>query len=84
MFILIHSRAHCDSLEGSCAAKSSEFDFEKFENSIIPIEGACAPMLGNRVCIFLQESELLFLLSLFPSSSHMAPRYNVKFNLKVM
>ena len=50
-FILIHLRAHGDSLKGACAAKSSKFDFEKFENSIIPLKGACALMRGNRVAV---------------------------------
>ena len=48
-FILTHLRAQGDSLKGACAAKSSKFDFEKFENAIIPLKGACAPMRGNRV-----------------------------------
>ena len=41
-----------DSLKGACAAKYSKFDLEKFENSIIPLKGACAPMQGNRVVVF--------------------------------
>ena len=44
-----HLRAQGDSLKGACAAKCSKFNFEKFENSIIPLKGACAPMRGNRV-----------------------------------
>ena len=45
-----HLRAQGDLLKGAYAAKYLKFDFEKFENSIIPLKGACAPMLGNRVC----------------------------------
>ena len=37
-----HLRAQDASLKGACAAKCSKFDLEKFENSIIPLEGACA------------------------------------------
>ena len=48
-----HLRAQGDSLKGACAAKCSNFDFEKFENSIIPLKGACAPMRDNRVNRFL-------------------------------
>ena len=44
-----HLRAHGDSLKGACAAKCLKFDFEKFENLIIPLKRACAPMRGNRV-----------------------------------
>ena len=51
-FTLTHLRAQGDSLKGACAAKCSKFDFEKFENSIIPLKGACAPMRGNRVWYF--------------------------------
>ena len=40
------------SIRGACAAKCSKFDFEKFENSIMPLKGACAPMRDNRVAIF--------------------------------
>ena len=44
-----HLRAQCDSLKGACAA-NTKVDFEKFENSIISLKGACAPMRDNRVC----------------------------------
>ena len=44
-----HLKAQDNSRKGACAAKCSKLDFEKFENSIIPLKGACAPMRGNRV-----------------------------------
>ena len=50
-------RARDDSLKGACAAKCSNFDFEKFENSIIPLKGACAPMRGNRVIRNLSSNQ---------------------------
>ena len=48
-FTLTHLKAQGNSLKGACAAKCSKFDFEKFENSVIPLEGACAHIRGNRV-----------------------------------
>ena len=42
-------RAQDDSLKGAWATKCSKFDLEKFENSIILLKGACAPMQGNMV-----------------------------------
>ena len=50
---MTHLRAQGDSFKGACAAKCSNFDFEKFENSIIPLKGACAPMRGNMVYLIL-------------------------------
>ena len=44
-----HLRVQGDSLKGACAAKCSKFDFEKVENLIISLKGACASMQGNRV-----------------------------------
>ena len=51
-----HLREQGDSLKGACTAKCSNFDFEKFENSIIPLEGACTPMRGNKVRQFYSGS----------------------------
>ena len=49
----IHLRAKGLSLKGACATKCSKFDFEKFENSIISLKDACAPMRGNRVHLMI-------------------------------
>ena len=46
-----------DSLKGACTANCSKFDFEKFENSLIPLKGACAPMRGNRVRKFSSKND---------------------------
>ena len=46
-----HLRPQGDSLKGTCPAKCSKFDIEKFENSIIALKDACTPMQGIRVFI---------------------------------
>ena len=53
-------RARDDLLKSACAAKCSKFDLEKFENSIIPLKSACAPVRGNRVYNF--EDRLIRIL----------------------
>ena len=52
---MTHLRAQGDLLKGKCATKCSKFDFEKFENSIFPLKGACAPMRVNRVSHAISE-----------------------------
>ena len=52
LLVLIHIGAQVVSLESECVVKSTQCNFRKFRNQIIPLQGACAAILGNLIFKF--------------------------------